>query len=109
MPESGIVNSFIDAGTGALMALIILVGLYRMANRLGLEFVKAQKLQAEALARQAQSLEGLRESIQNFFMRDNSEHREMLVLLKYIAQKQEEMERLRREHDEFQISQGAKG
>jgi hypothetical protein len=89
IPEE-LVNSFINAGTGALMALIILVGLYRIANRLGVEFVRAQKLQAEALAKQAQSLEGLRESIKDFIMRDNSEHREMLVLLKYIVQKEEE-------------------
>jgi len=101
MAEHELIKSFINAGTGALMAFIILVGLYRIANRLGLEFVKAQKEQAQALLRQAQSMEGLRDSIQGFVARDNSEHREMLVLLKYIAQKQEEMERLKREHDEF--------
>lgn len=95
-------RSLLNAGTGAIMAFVILLGLYRMANRLGIEFVKAQKEQAQALARQAQSMEGLRESIQGFFSKDNSEHREMLVLLKYIAQKHErdraEMDEMRRDY-----------
>lgn len=87
--EGELMKAVANAGAGALIALLILLGLYRIANRLGLEFVKAQKGQAEALARQAQSMEGLREAISEFFTREGSQHREMLVLLRYIAQRQE--------------------
>jgi hypothetical protein len=85
--EAALLKALANAGVGAVMALVMLVGLYRIAHRLGVEFIRAQQAQAEALARQAQSMEGLRESVQSMLLRDNSEHREMLVLLKYIAQK----------------------
>lgn len=98
--EAAFVEALINAGVGAFIALIILVGLYRIAHRLGLEFVKAQNAQAEALGKQAVSMEGLRESIGSFVNRDSSEHREMLVLLRFIAQQQQSFEEVRVEHNQ---------
>ncbi|MDA8168666.1 MAG: hypothetical protein M0Z59_03080 [Nitrospiraceae bacterium] len=94
------IKTFVNAGVGAAMAFVILVGLYRIAGRLGLEFVKAQKEQAQALGRQAQSMEGLRDAIELFIKRDYSEHREMLVMLRYIAQNRMGPERIRQEQPE---------
>lgn len=93
------IKALVDAGVGSLMALLILLGLYRMAGRLGGKFIDAQNSQAEALGAQANSLHGLTKSIQDFVLRDNSEHREMLVLLRYIAQQQQAFEEVRIEHD----------
>jgi hypothetical protein len=88
-----------NAGVGAFMALIMLVGLYRMAGRLGSRFIEAQQRQAEALGAQAQSVEGLTGSIREFVTRDTSEHREMLVLLRFIAQQQKALDEVRIEHN----------
>jgi hypothetical protein len=93
------IKALVDAGVGAFIALVILAGLYRMASGLGAKFISAQQSQAEALGAQAQSLEGLTRSIRDFVVRDNSEHREMLVLLRYIAQQQNSLEEVRVEHN----------
>ena len=93
----GLLNPAIAQAVGnAGLALVIVVGLYRLAHRFGPQFIAAQMAQAEALAQQAQSMEGLRDSVTQFITRDNAEHREMLVLLKYIAQHQEGLEETRR-------------
>jgi hypothetical protein len=78
--------------------MVILVGLYRLAGRLGGRFIEAQQGQAEAMGRQAQSMEALTASIKDFVGRDSSEHREMLVLLRFIAQRQQDFEEVRLEH-----------
>lgn len=96
--ESEITRALIEAGTGALIALVLLVGLYRLMRGLGEKFIDAQRRQAEALGAQAQSVAGLTASIQGFMSNDNTEHREMLVLLRFIAQRQNEFEEVRREH-----------
>lgn len=93
MTEKVWIEAVANAGTGALIALFILLGLYRIANRLGVEFIKAQNAQAEALARQARSMEGLTRSIEDFVGMDGSEHREMLVLLRFLAQERQLNER----------------
>jgi hypothetical protein len=99
MIEHSLVKALVEAGVGAFIALFILAGLYRMASGLGAKFISAQQSQAEALGAQAQSLEGLTRSIRDFVVRDNSEHREMLVLLRYIAQQQNSFEEVRVEHN----------
>ena len=100
MSWAEVLKSLAFWGPGALIAGIMILSLYKFARTVGMEFVKAQRGQAEALARQAQSMEGLRQSIESFVTRDNGEHREMLVLLKYIAQSQPEVKRVIREHDD---------
>lgn len=99
MMEHALIKALLDAGVGTLIALFILAGLYRIAGRLGARFIEAQQSQAEALGAQAQSLEGLTRSVQDFVVKDNSEHREMLVLLRYIAQQQNSFEEVRVEHN----------
>ena len=99
MREQTFIKALVDAGVGAVIALFILAGLYRIAGRLGGRFIEAQQSQAEALGAQAASIEGLTRSVQDFVVRDSSEHREMLVLLRYMAQQQNSFEEVRLEHN----------
>ncbi len=96
--EQEVVRALIDAGTGSLIALLMLVGLYRIARDLGGKFIDAQHRQAEALGAQARSVAGLTGSVRDFVRTDSTEHREMLVLLKFIAQRQRSFEEVRSEH-----------
>lgn len=97
--EEAITKALINAGVGGLLAVLVLVGLYRIVQSLGEKFIEAQRGQAEALGRQAQSLEGLSTALQDFTGRDNTEHREMLVLLRFIAREQNDFDEVRREHN----------
>lgn len=97
--EQALAKAVMNAGVGAFLAVLILVGLYRIGGRLGSRFIEAQQRQAEALGAQAQSIEGLTGSIQDFIGRDSSEHREMLVLLRFIAQQQQSFDEVKVEHD----------
>ena len=96
--EQEFLKALVNAGVGAIIALFILVGLYRITNRLGTKFIESQGEQAEALGRQAQSMEGLTQAIKESVKKDDSEHREMLVLLRFIAQQQQAFEEVRVEH-----------
>jgi len=86
MDFAEVLKSLIFWGPGSVIAAFIIYVLYRLANSLGLKFIEAQLQQADALARQAQSMERLQVSIQGFVTRDNNEHREMIILLKVVAE-----------------------
>ncbi len=96
--EDALMRALVNAGAGGIIAAMVLFGLYRLAYSIGLKMVAASEKQAEALSAQAQSMEGLTKSIRDFVGRDNSEHREMLVLLRFIAQQQQIFEEVRLEH-----------
>lgn len=81
-------------GPGAIIAGLMILAFYRLASKfiekfvsgflsIGQDFISAQKDQAASLAKMAQGTEGLRDSINAFVTRDNQEHREMILLLKY--------------------------
>ncbi|GAB4389030.1 MAG: hypothetical protein Kow0025_11890 [Thermodesulfovibrionales bacterium] len=97
--EQALIKAAMNAGVGAFMAVLILIGLYRISGRLGSRFIEAQQRQAEALGAQAQSIEGLTGSIRDFVGRDSSEHREMLVLLRFMAQQQQSFDEVKVEHN----------
>jgi hypothetical protein len=73
-----------------LIAALVLYGLYKLLLRLGkdvgLKIVGALEKPADALNRQAESMDKLTGSIQNFVDRDRSEHREMVVLQKVLVE-----------------------
>ena len=85
-------KSLVFWGPGALIAGLMIYAIYQFASDIGVKFIEVQKEQAQALGRQAQSMEGLKDSIQGFVLRDNNEHREMIILLKVIADKIERLE-----------------
>jgi hypothetical protein len=90
-------------GPGALIACVIIISLSKLSAKiidkwlggiiaLGTDFISAQKAQAESLAKMAQGAEGLRVCIDNFVNRDDRDHREITILLKYIAGKVDAIE-----------------
>jgi len=102
MIETELVGTLINAGIGGAIASLIIYLIYKLVSRLaldvGMKMVHAFESQADAITRQAQSMEILTESIKDFVGRDGSEHREMLVLLRFIAQQQQIFEEVRSEH-----------
>ncbi len=80
-------QAMISAGGGLLIALMILIGLYRLADKHGSQFIQAQQQQAIALGSQADSMKEMQAAIKEFIGRDNSEHREMLILQKLMIEK----------------------
>lgn len=78
-------QSAIQWGPGMLMAVLVLVGLYRLAKTVGTKIVESSEKQAIAI-------EGLTKSIDGFISRDNSEHREIIILQKVMMEKIERME-----------------
>lgn len=99
MTWTEIFKSLVFWGPGAVIAGLIIFAVYKLATNIGMKFIDAQKEQAVAQGRQAQSMEGLTDSIQSFLLKDNSEHREMLVLLRFIAQQQQSFEEIKIEHN----------
>jgi hypothetical protein len=91
-------------GPGAIIAGAMIWALYKLADKFidkfATEFIKAQNAQAESLGKLAQGTDGLKECVQAFTAKDNTEHQEMLLLLKYIAQHQELYMKVAREHEE---------
>ncbi len=85
-------QALISAGGGLLIALVILLGLYRLADKHGSQFIEAQQQQAAALGRQAQSMEDMQTAMKEFIGRDNSEHREILILQKLTIDKLKTLE-----------------
>ena len=97
--EQAFIKALINAGVGSVFAVLMMIGLYRIARGLGGSFIEAQQRQAEALGAQAQAMGGLSSTVREFITADNSEHREMLVMLRFIAQQQKELEEVRIEHE----------
>jgi hypothetical protein len=84
-------NWITEWGPGILIALIMLYGLYKLVYKIainvGLKIVAALEKPSEALSLQARSMDRLTESIQQYVSLDQTEHREIIILLKVIADK----------------------
>lgn len=83
--ESELIKALINAGTGAIIALVMLCGLYRLAEKFGKQFINAQNQQAIAI-------NGLTIAIKESMTKDQSEHREIIILLKVISERIERIE-----------------
>jgi len=95
--EEKLIIAAVNAGAGGLIAALIIVLTYRLVTSL---LSKLGDKVADALARQATAMETLTLSIKESVEKDNGEHREMLVLLKYIAQRSQAFDQIEREHHE---------
>ena len=84
-------------GPGIFLVLVILYGLFVLTRGIGFKIVSALEKPADALTQQAQSMDRLTNCIENFFTRDQSEHREIIILQKVILEK---IEYLRSERDD---------
>lgn len=82
-------------GPGILIAFVMLYGLYKLifkiATNVGMKIVGALEKPADALTSQARSMDRLSSSIENFVGRDQSEHREIIILQKVILEKIEHL------------------
>jgi hypothetical protein len=86
MPWAEILKSLASWGPGSIIAGFMILAFYKLAKSVGISFVEAQQDQAKALGRQAQSMEGFQRALTIFVARDNNEHREMIILLKFISE-----------------------
>jgi hypothetical protein len=87
-------KSMIFWGPGMVLAVLILIGLFRLAGNVGFKIAGAFENQAGSLASQAKSMDNLSNSIENFCKMDNAEHREIIILIKLAIEKIEK-EKLR--------------
>jgi len=78
--EQELLKSIIQWGPGMVIAAMVLFGLYRLANGIGMKLVECSKKQAVAI-------EGLTRAIEESTSRDNNEHREIIIMLKVISEK----------------------
>lgn len=89
-------------GPGAVIAALIIFALYKLADKFAGRAIEAQQAQAVALASQASAMQDLQKSMQEYVNKDNGEHREMLVLMKYTAQHIQSLLIMKGEHDRRQ-------
>jgi hypothetical protein len=80
-------RSFFEWGPGLLLAVVMLFGLYKLIKGIGLKIVAALEKPTQALMTQAQSMDKLTGSIQEYVSRDQTEHKEIILLLKVISNK----------------------
>lgn len=99
MDWAELLKTLVFWGPGAVIAGMMIHALYKLADKFGGKAVEAQTAQAVALAAQAKAMEGLQTSLQEFVSKDNGEHREMLVLMKYTAQHIQALLEVKQEHD----------
>lgn len=94
--EETLYKAAISAGVGGIIALVIIYLAYRLLSELmtkvGADMVSAFQSQATAMTRQAESMEGLTKSLQEYVTRDTSEHREIIILLKVANERLTHME-----------------
>lgn len=92
-----VLKTLVFWGPGAVLAgVLIYVGymlLLKLADKLidkfGNEFIVAQKAQAEAMTKQALSLEKLETCIQGILVRDDRDHQDIKIMLKVVIDRLE--------------------
>lgn len=111
MPDSAMQAEILKLALYWGPAILILYGLYKLlikfgntlksiVSPFGERFIEAQQHQAAALTEQAAATRAFNQSFQDFISRDNNEHREMLIILKMIAQTTQSFEQVKKEHNE---------
>jgi len=97
MPEFEMTKLFAMQGAAVLCYGILIFALVKLAMYFGKPFIEAQRQQASAMLEQAQSMKTqaeclgvMKDSVQEFVLRDNNDHREILlnmqVIIKEVAQ-----------------------
>lgn len=94
-----IIKTLVFWGPGAVIAALIIFSLYKLADKFAGRAIEAQQAQAVALAAQADAMKNLQQTMSEYISRDNGEHREMLVLMKYTAQHIQGLLVMKTEHD----------
>lgn len=85
-------RSLFDWGPGLILAVVMLYGLYKLVHSVGMKIVAALEKPTAALTTQANSMDRLTGSLQEYVARDRGEHREMIILLKLISSRMNTLE-----------------
>lgn len=83
--EGELLKAIISAGGGVAIAIVVLVGVYQLANKFAIKFIRAQEDQAAAVNR-------LTDTLEKIINRDQNDHREMIILQKVMMEKLERLE-----------------
>lgn len=73
-------------GPGLILALVVLFGVFKFSQGMGIKLVSALDKPTGALKQQAQSMDRLTASIQEYVHRDFNEHQEIIILQKVIRE-----------------------
>lgn len=85
-----LITALIDRGTGALIAFAMLFIGYKLFNKHIVSFIDSQKGMAGAMQQQAKIMTNVQQSIQSYVVRDNDEHRELMIMVKVLIRDQKD-------------------
>ncbi len=85
-PNLDLIRILVDLGGTVFVTVLLLWFGYRIFHRFGGAFVRAQQDIAAAMAREAQSLADLKDTLREFVTRDTADHREILLSLQVIGE-----------------------
>ncbi len=80
-------KSIFEWGPGLLLSIVMIYAGYKLVHSVGMKIVGALEKPTAALTTQADSMDRLTGSIQDYVARDRNEHREMIILLKVNAER----------------------
>ncbi len=92
-----LIQSAIDHGPGMVIAIVILFGLYKLFKDVGLKIADSARQMANAVNTQTDSMKRLGTSVEDYVSRDQTEHKEMIILLKVISGKINRIEDMKEE------------
>ena len=98
-----LLKALIDQGCTAFIVTIALILAYRLANKFFPQFISTQQDIAVASGRQAENIAQMKNTVHEFVMRDNNEHREIILGLQVVGQELktlvEQISRLKHGHE----------
>ena len=96
--ELDLVKAVIDQGGAITIAVIVVVALSLLTWRLGAQFLAVLQNQAAATGRQADAMAGqaaamgeMKDALSKYILKDNNEHREILLATSVMASELKEL------------------
>lgn len=96
--ELDLVKAIIDQGGAITIAVLIVVALALLIWKLGGQFLAVLQVQADATGRQADAMTGqatamgeMKDALTTYILKDNDEHREILLALSVMASEMKEL------------------
>lgn len=96
--ELELIKAVLDMGGSISIALLIVLALSLLAWKLGSQFLAVLQNQAEATGRQADAMAGqasamgeMKDALSQYILKDNHEHREILLGLSVMASEMKEL------------------
>ncbi len=80
-----LIKTIADLGGSTVIAALMIWCIYKLLERFGTAFIQAHQQIAESIGAQARCMSEMREGIDNFIQKDNSEHREILLGLQVVG------------------------